>query len=366
MNQLEAKLKKKILEFSEGDLSTVTPSLQIQAFHKGKLKADLKLGKKYKYYDLASLTKIFFTTLAIMRLTEKRTGVLRTPFSKIAPDFKAEKVNVTDLLTHTAGLEWWHPFYKELSGPKDHQERWKELRAKLKAMAPVEREKAVYSDIDFLFIGVALEYFTKKDLLANWEELHKSAKLKSLHFCVNNIPKFKTELYAPTEACPWRNKILQGEVHDDNTWALGGVAPQAGLFGNIDDVSELVLRLRKVYRGGRDSLVKTATLKKFTSRKTPKNRGDWGLGFMLPTQGSASSGQYFSPQSFGHTGFAGTSFWYDPKKDWAVVILSNRIHPTRDNKKFVSLRPLIHDWIVEPQTETKKAAPRKRRVSKKN
>src|SRR4051812_17147618 len=111
MNALEKKLKAKILEFAEGQLQNVTPSIQIQAFYQGRKKVDLKLGNKHKYYDLASLTKIFFTTTAFMRLSEKKPSVLKQPIGKLEPSFKADKANISDLLTHTAGLPWWAPFY---------------------------------------------------------------------------------------------------------------------------------------------------------------------------------------------------------------------------------------------------------------
>lgn len=345
MGKINSTLKENILNFCEGDLANVTNSIHIRAFHRGRLHTDLQMGKGYDYYDLASLTKIFFTTLGYMQLVKTSPRILRCTFSKIDTQFKASLVTPFELLTHTAGLPWWSPFYKNLRGESRHDLRWAQLKKALSEIKPKKRKKAIYSDVDFLFLGVALENFKKKSLIEIWEEMHSDLALGELHFNINNKPKFRRSSYAPTESCPWRKKILQGEVHDDNTWALGGIAPQAGLFGSIDDVTQLCLRLRKIYRGGSDKIATPEILHRFTRRQTPVTVGDWGLGFMLPTGGRASSGQYFSSRSFGHTGFTGTSFWYDPKDDWLVVVLSNRVYPTRENKKFVALRPLIHDWL---------------------
>lgn len=346
MNSRERLLRDRILDFAEGDLTTVTPSLRVQAFERGRCVVDLQMGKKYTYYDLASLTKIFFTTFAWMRLAESHPKILQQPIGRWNPRLKASKVTPFQLLTHTAGLPWWKPFYKTLKGPLRHDLRWAQLEKKLARISPEHRSKAIYSDVDFLFLGEVLRKVTGQGLLENWEILKSETHLGRLHFNVNNKPTYARKLYAPTENCPWRKKVLQGEVHDDNSWALGGVAPQAGLFGRIEDVSELGLRLRRLYRGGRDPLFQSGTLKRFVRRQTPRSLGDWGLGFMLPTRGSASCSSSFSLTSFGHTGFTGTSLWYDPRQDRLVVILSNRVHPTRKNRRFVELRPCIHAWLT--------------------
>ncbi|MGZ3723862.1 MAG: serine hydrolase, partial [Bdellovibrionales bacterium] len=142
-------------------------------------------------------------------------------------------------------------------------------------------------------------------------------------------------------------KVLQGEVHDDNTWALAGVAPHAGLFAPIEAVSDWGLKLRAAVLHDSKRFGDPKMVRRFVTRQIPPQVGDWGLCFMKPTKGAASCGRYFSPKSFGHTGFTGTSLWMDPIHDVLVVILSNRVHPTRDNKSFALLRPKLHDWIRE-------------------
>jgi CubicO group peptidase (beta-lactamase class C family) len=161
-----------------------------------------------------------------------------------------------------------------------------------------------------------------------------------------NQPQFAKARYAPTEFDRIRGGIMQGEVHDENAWSLRGVAPHAGLFGTIDDLSEFGLAVRKALAGKR-SFVSEKTAHRFSRRSVPRSRGDWALGWMMPSRPQSSCGQYFSSRSIGHTGFTGTSLWYDPKRDLLVTILSNRVYPTRENREFVSLRPMLHNFVVE-------------------
>jgi CubicO group peptidase (beta-lactamase class C family) len=157
----------------------------------------------------------------------------------------------------------------------------------------------------------------------------------------------KLSLYAPTEECPVRRKLVQGEVHDLNAWALGGVSTHAGLFGSIDDVGWFSLHLRSHLLGIARYSIRQKTAQLFAKRALPEGHGDWAMGYMMPTPGAASCGTYFSLDSIGHTGFTGTSVWYDPKMDLSVCILSNRVLYGADNKAFGKLRPEIHNWIVE-------------------
>jgi CubicO group peptidase (beta-lactamase class C family) len=169
----------------------------------------------------------------------------------------------------------------------------------------------------------------------------------TLDFHLDNKPLFKKEHYAPTEECPWRHRLLQGEVHDENTWSLGGVSSHAGLFGTIEDLGWYVLHIRSQMMGIARYEIRQKTALLFSKRGVDEGKGDWALGFMMPTPGSSSCGQYFDLSSIGHTGFTGTSVWYDPKIDLAVCILSNRLVYGRENTKFKDLRPKIHNWLVE-------------------
>lgn len=373
-----------------GAWATATPGLRVQAYHRGRKIIDVEVGKTDPFYDWASLTKVVFTTTALMRLHDEGVFRVNDRVSRWVPWFpESSRARLRDLLSHSAGLTWWHPFYKSMdkwlnksismshsinkqlsmrkkssteSGPrvlKTPEEAWDVFQSllKRKVLADLKGSESgsfsnsspsVYSDLDFLLLGVVLESMAGAGLYAVWSELRDRLGFADTDFHRGNRPRHARQLYAPTEACSWRGKILQGEVHDENAWALGGVAPHAGLFGPIDDLSRWGLLLRAAIRGADSRHFPGAeTVRLFTKRSIPRARGDWALGFMLPTKGAASCGPLFSTRSVGHTGFTGTSIWYDPDRDLLVSLLSNRVHPTRENREFVALRPRIHTWIAE-------------------
>jgi CubicO group peptidase (beta-lactamase class C family) len=364
---------------------SATPGFCVQAFSKGKKCLDLQLGQTYPFYDFASLTKVVFTTTALMMLFDEKRFKLTDPVQKwvswfpeksVAPSSQAK---VKNLLTHSAGLNWWYPFYKKLAplttpgsdfvggrrasrAGLSPEEAWskfeKVLRARigldLKKQSPsaeLKNTKAVYSDLDFFLLGSSLQEMTGVSLYENWQWVRERLDLPDTDFHRENRPAHARRLYAPTEICSFRKKTLQGEVHDENTWALRGVAPHAGLFGTISDLSHWALQLRKAkIKQTNGAFASHETVELFSRRAVARTRGDWALGFMLPTLGSASCGPLFSKSSFGHTGFTGTSVWLDPEKDLLIVLLSNRVHPTRENREFVQLRPLIHTLIASAIT----------------
>ncbi len=335
------------------ELDQITQGVQIQVYLRGRKKIDLNVGKTYKYYDLASLTKIIFTTSAYMWACKKSQLSVEDLVVHYLPWFPFKNAKIKELLNHTAGFKAWAPIYKMISDKNIHGDSCHKLKAFLASQKKRRSPKALYSDLDFLTLGLLLEEVFKKPLLHIWSDIAPMyGKRSTLHFSANNKPLYSKKDYAPTEACPWRKQVLRGQVHDDNTWALGGVQAHAGLFGRIEDVSQWGLLLRRAWiKKSNSRAFDSKTVTKFLKRSTPKKNGDWGLGFMLPTSGHASCGQYFSSTSVGHTGFTGTSLWLDPKKDLLVTVLSNRVHPTRENREFVKFRPFIHDQVVEILTQ---------------
>lgn len=165
-----------------------------------------------------------------------------------------------------------------------------------------------------------------------------------LHWITPGHRPYALEDYAPTENCLWRGRRIQGEVHDENACALGGISSHAGLFGKVEDVASVFLTFRSAFFNVNHPFHSVVRL--FMQRHIPSEKGDWGLGFVLPTKGKSTSGSYFSPNSIGHTGFTGTSVWWDPDRDLLVVILSNRVYYGREKAEFAKLRPLLHDEIV--------------------
>jgi serine-type D-Ala-D-Ala carboxypeptidase len=344
MNSVERSFVSRLV--AEKDrLESATPGFVIQAFERGRLKLDVQWGKTYPYYDLASLTKIIFTAMAVGRMIDRKVLSAADVITKYWPEFPHD-IQINQLMTHSAGLPWWIPIYKTLKGSRDPYARWHQLENKLLKVKRSRTKRAVYSDVDLFVLGQVMTKASGKSLSELWKDLASPKLTGKMHFNTGHLRRPALS-YAPTERCNWRNRVLKGEVHDENAGALGGIAPHAGLFGRVQDVASWALALRRTFRGQSNELMRSATLQKFVKRQTPPSVGDWGWLFMKPTPGRASCGKYFSPQSFGHTGFTGTSLWMDPKRDLLVIILSNRVHPTRKNNEFVGIRPQLHDWCVE-------------------
>lgn len=337
----EKKLQKKISEA----ISNVTPGVKVSVISKGRKVYDISAGTVYKYYDLASLTKVVCTVSLLVQLQDQKKLSVTDHVRSYIPWFEYDD-KIQNLLTHSAGFTWWLPIYQKLDQSLSKIDRGFQLEKILRDQKKENGGKSVYSDIDFFYLKSVLERLTSRPINILFENLAQDLKLKNMQFHVDNIAPYKKELYAPTEHCDWRKKTLQGEVHDENTWALGGVATHAGLFSDICDLEAWSIEIRKALKG-ESRIFNQKTIKLFTQRALKPEIGDWSLGFMMPTSGKASCGKYFSDRSFGHTGFTGTSIWFDPVKDLIVLILSNRIHPTRNNEEFRKLRPLIHDWVVE-------------------
>ncbi|MCJ8277268.1 MAG: serine hydrolase [Bdellovibrionales bacterium] len=340
-------LNKYLIDYSQKSGHLDFPGFRLQAFLNGQRIANIQVGQTYLYYDLASLTKILFTTSLFVDLVSEKKLSLATKVNQILPWYQYDHVKVGNLLNHSAGNTWWMPFYKKINLDFDPEQKFLQFQ-RLCRQAPITRnQKAVYSDIDFYLLGAIMEKVSEKPLIALWDDYKEKYLPKSrLHFNYKNKSLYKKESYAPTEKCSWRRKIMQGEVHDENAWAMGGVAPQAGLFGRIEDLSEWGLLMRQSYLGKKGFLNPEA-FKKFSQRSLPSQRGDWAYGFMMPSQGGSSAGDYFSKKSVGHTGFTGISLWFDPVRDLLVTLVSNRVHPKRSQKGFVRLRPQLHNQIVE-------------------
>jgi len=151
--------------------------------------------------------------------------------------------------------------------------------------------------------------------------------------------------FAATENCPWRGRILWGEVHDPNASVMGGVAGHAGLFASADDVMRYAQVLLDAHHGRSDAFPAPLLRTFFTRQHLPQS-SDWALGWDTPTKGASSSGQYFSEHSIGHLGFTGTSLWIDLERECIVVMLTNRIHLVAKRSQY-KLRPLIHDLLLE-------------------
>jgi len=307
--------------------------------------------EKETIFDLASLTKPLGTTLAIMKLVDEGLlGLDMTISSLITPFPWKDKANLTPrlLLNHSAGLADWKPFYLELT-KYPTEERKSALRRLIMEEPLYDEPKKVslYSDLGFMLLEWIIEIIAGRDLssLLNSNFYH-TLGLKNFYLDQIHTDAYERDLFAATEHCPWRGEIIQGHVHDENAYALGGYSGHAGLFGTALNIFTLTHTLLKIYHGFASGLLKAETVRTFLSRQEIVPNSTWALGWDTPAEENSSSGNYFSSSSVGHMGFTGTSVWIDLKKNITVIFLTNRIHPSRSNEKIRDFRPKLHNLIM--------------------
>ncbi|MCX7675441.1 MAG: beta-lactamase family protein [Bdellovibrionaceae bacterium] len=351
---LSAKLEAGLREFLDQIPVEVTPGLKVQVLYKGQMIINLSWRQTFLFYDLASLTKPLFTAMACALAVDRGRLDLEASVANWGQEFPFPQIRVRDLLSHCSGLPAYRPFFEseqvKSPDPKLYL-KWLQLTFReLSVDALKDERRCVYSDLGYWALIPILEDVFQKSLYQVWlEEVWPTfyPHLSGLHFCVDNHSPFAVESYAPTARCSWRQKLIQGEVHDEHAWLMGGVRTHAGLFGPIDDVSWAMLVIRNQYLGFGRKILKEKTSKLFFQRAVPREWGDWTLGFMLPSRPESSSGQFFADESIGHTGFTGTSVWFDPKRDLIVTILSNRVFYGRHENAFAKWRGPLHDYIVD-------------------
>ncbi|MGD9948743.1 MAG: serine hydrolase domain-containing protein [Desulfobulbus sp.] len=320
-------------------------------FSGGKTRMD-DLGREVKQktlFDLASLTKPLATVLCSLNLIDQGKLNWQDLLTTFFPE-GAQKIRIRHLLQHSSGLPAYKPYYQQF-GPRQS------LESKSRLIADIVREPlgyatgstSVYSDLGFILLGNIIEQCVRMPLDQLYEqEITKPLGLeRELRFLpIQEQNKGSSSDVAATEYCTWRQSTVQGEVHDENCWLMGGVAGHAGLFGTIGAVMRLCELLLDVWKGyATHPAFRSELLCHVFTNRHPQS--GWCLGFDTPTPGASSSGRYFSSASVGHLGFSGTSFWIDPEKEVVVVLLTNRIHPTRDNVKIRTYRPFFHDQLMK-------------------
>ena len=316
-------------------------------------------------FDLASLTKPLATASAIMLLIRERKLRLDDQLTRIIPMYGVLGKSLTTfrhLLSHSAGLPAWKAFFEDIvKNEKSGRINFIASRAaKNYVYEQIHREKSVtppgsqsvYSDLGFIILAEAVEVLTGNTFDRFCQErIFKPLGLRSTGFV--DLTQLRTrrlqpveEVIAPTENCPWRKKILCGEVHDDNAYAMGGVAGHAGLFSSAHEVHAFLVRMSQCLHG-KDSFLPQAVVQEFLTRGSSPNDSNFALGWDTPTAGKSAAGSFFSPRSVGHLGFTGCSIWWDLEKNCHVVLLTNRVHPSRKNDKIKDFRPHIHDQIMK-------------------
>ena len=296
-------------------------------------------------YDVASLTKVVATTTAIMILEEEGRLDLDAPLSRYLPEWGGspdkDRVTLRHMLTHTAGFVPFLPLWRELRGPDAYLERI--------AALPLERapgESAVYSDFGPILLGILIERVSGMPLERFLDErLFGPLGMRDTGFNPREKGEAVLARTAPTEVdTVFRMRHIHGDVHDENAYAIGGIAGHAGLFSTARDLAVFAQLLLDGGRHGATRILEPGTIERYTRRQLEGSTR--ALGWDTPGPRS-SSGDHFSPQSFGHTGFTGTSLWIDPERDLFVVLLTNRVNPTRENTKHIQVRRDVHNAVAE-------------------
>jgi CubicO group peptidase (beta-lactamase class C family) len=298
-------------------------------------------------YDMASLTKVICTTTCLMKLVGDGTVGLDEKVSRYLPTFATggkQDVTVRNLLLHNAGFAPFRPVPKEYTRTEEFMDYI--LRDTLKYRTG---DSTVYSDIGFITLGELVRAVTGKRLDVYFaENFTKPMGLQSMMF---NPPASVLKRVAPVEPdSNWVWKKPRALVHDPRAAFTDGVSGHAGLFSTAEDAMELMRMLTSggMYKGRR--YLKAEVIQAWTRRasETAEKKSSRGIGWDTRVEGERSSaGTLFSTSSFGHTGFTGTSIWADPTRSLVVVLLTNRVYPSSENRKIIQVRPLFHNLIVE-------------------
>lgn len=299
-------------------------------------------------WDMASLTKVIGMTTAISQLVAEGKVKLDAPAQRYLPRWKdprhkgkkkwrgptKAKVTVRDLLTHRSGMPAWRPLYKEGVNP--------DSAIAIVYATPLDtfpRVRMVYSDLGAILLGKIVERVSHEKLDV-YLKRHVWTPLAMTDTRFNPDSSLKWRI-APTEYDPYRQRLIWGTVHDENSAALGGVAGHAGLFSSARDLSRFAQMYLNFGTLDGKQILDRATILEF-QRIQDSSFSNRALGWEKPTGGN-SAGRRMSPAAFGHTGFTGTSIWMDPANDVFVVILTNRVNPTRQNPRFAEVRTAVTD-----------------------
>ena len=298
-------------------------------------------------YDLASVTKILATTTAIMHLVDRGLLELDSPVSQYIPEFQVhDKADITirDLLNHESGLPAFKVYVDEL---QDRESIIEAIRNEPLEWSP--NQKYVYSDLGLILLAEIIEQVSGQRLDTYVRsQLHYPMGMFSTFFTPKKVGQWYAQSIPPTEIDTlFRMELVQADVHDERAYYMDGVAGHAGLFSNTIDIAKYITFLtnKGFYAGQR--FISSDRIDEFTSSQT--SLSGRGLGFDKKSRsGFSSAGSLMSPESFGHTGFTGTSFWVDPDHKIGVIMLTNRVHPYRSYGGRISrIRAAVADAALE-------------------
>jgi len=344
-------MKEKVIDFLQNEIEEHhIPGTVIQVNHQGETILEEALGKRIDYegikkpmqidtvFDLASLTKVVATLPAVLKLVDSGKVALIDPVAHFIPEFSQNNkkdVKIYHLLTHTSGLTSHRKFYQEGLSKEDIFEQIYEEKLEYETGS-----KVIYSDLGFILLSRIVEVVMQRkfnDFVT--KEIFKPLEMQDTTF----LPEFPKERYAATEYSESLGSYKLGTVHDENANALGGVSGHAGLFSTLIDLKKYISMVENegVFNGKRILSSNAIQLSKqnFTSFADDYR----GLGWQRQSF-DASAGDYFTNESYGHTGFTGTSIWFDPAVDLSVILLTNRVHYGRQSH-INRLRPRLHNLI---------------------
>jgi CubicO group peptidase (beta-lactamase class C family) len=292
---------------------------------------------RHTLWDIASLTKVVGMTTAMMRLAEREMLELDAPVQRYLPEWQGagkERVTVRNLLTHTSGLKPFRELFRETMDPAVARQLVLETPLDTAAGA-----RMVYSDLGAILAGWVIERVSGMPLDL-FLRRHVFGAL-GMHETMYRPDSGVLARVAPTEWDPWRGRHVRGEVHDENAFVLGGVSAHAGLFSSAHDLARFARFLLNAGELDGTRLVRAETLRDF-SRVQNALLSHRALGWETPN-GTNSAGRLLRRPAFGHTGFTGTSIWVDPASDRFVILLTNRVNPTRANSRIGSFRTRVAD-----------------------
>jgi len=296
-------------------------------------------------YDMASLTKVVATTTAAMMLEEEGKLDLDRTVVSYLPEYNAldkQAITVRMLLTHASGIRSNHPLWKDAKGREQYFAGMVNFPLVRPPGSAVE-----YTDWNMVLMQFIIERITGQTL-DQFVQARVFGPLGMRDTQYNPAEPLKRRI-APTETEDFRGGQVWGVVHDETAWVLGGVSGNAGLFSSARDLAVFVQMLLNGGSYGSVQLLKPSTVARWTARQ--RADASRALGWDTPSSNS-SAGRFFSFRSFGHTGFTGTSMWADPEKELFVVLLTNRVNPTRDNQKIGPLRRAVADVVQQSVIDT--------------
>lgn len=317
------------------------------------------------HYDVASFTKPVCTaTLVIMHIADGALD-LNTTLDHFygAQNSAHAHITIEMILNHTSGLPSWKPYYRELPSSLIATEEGERFIIDACINEQIEQKpgaEILYSDIGYILLGNIIERVSDMPL----DQLFKKRIAEPLGMNDTFFVKLFGESantqtrrrFAATEDCHWREQVIHGKVHDQNCYAMGGVAGHAGLFSTAEDVHRFLAAFMPCFKqdGGflpHDLLAKLFHLK--NGLITPPKRGFFVGGWDTPSSRNSASGHYSSRHAIGHLAYTGCSLWIDQQQHFWMILLTNRINPSATNEKIKAFRPSIHDLayttLVNPQ-----------------